>query len=498
MALTKVTNSMIFAAPINVLDYMTPAQITAVQTNSWVGVPDVTAAIQAALDSVPNGPNSYAPSKTTGGAGRVTLLFPNGVYLVSDTLDCSQRDYVQWVGEGRAEIYSTSTEYIVDMSSTDHCTMTNIALYSPTARVGIYIDRCTSAPFAQFNRYDNVSITLETDTTANGGNGRIGIWNGRGELNVFSNIIVKADLPMFATLNADANFAPVSGTLELFIRSSVQVLYLSCQWITYTVHSPCTVLIGCVAHEFYGNYWRTDNTAIGTAPYGVIADGISNCIFTGTVEILPSFMLVRGAILYFNKIDLAFQNNLDGRGIIQLEDVSNNVGYIAGSVHIGISGAIPAGSAVIKGSTASLSNTVKGVEITSISTLPAVLFSSTNSTVSGNIVTTEAGAVITGTVISAERLTSPLSGEKIATASGTPITIVATEPFACYQVFAFLFNGGANFVTTATFINDGTNLIILNYAPGAFLTLTVSGANIQATQSSGSANDIIYKVIKIQ
>jgi hypothetical protein len=258
------------------------------------------------------------------------------------------------------------------------------------------------------------------------------------------------------------------------------------------------VLIGCVAHEFYGNYWRTDNTAIGAAPYAVIADGISSCKFTGTVEILPSFMLVRGAILYFNNIDLAFQNNLDGRGIIQLEDVSNNVGYIAGSVNIGISGVIPAGSAVIKCSTASLSNTVKGVEITSLSTLPAVLFSSTNSTVSGNIVMTDAGTVITGTVISAERLTSPLSGEKIAAASGTPITIVATQAFACYQVFAFLFNGGANFVTTATFINDGTTLTILNYAPGAFLTLTVSGTNIQATQSSGSASDIIYKVIKIQ
>jgi hypothetical protein len=48
MSLTKVTNSMIRSAPVNVLDFMSAAQITAVGAYSFVT--DVTAACQAALD----------------------------------------------------------------------------------------------------------------------------------------------------------------------------------------------------------------------------------------------------------------------------------------------------------------------------------------------------------------------------------------------------------------------------------------------------------------
>ena len=94
-------------------------------------------------------------------------------------------------------------------------------------------------------------------------------------------------------------------------------------------------------------------------------------------------------------------------------------------------------------------------------------------------------------------MTSPLSGIKTTATSGVAYTIASTTQYAAYQVFAFVYNGGSNLVATATFINDGTNLIILNYAPGAFLTLTVSGTNIQATQSSGSSVSIVYKILII-
>lgn len=89
------------------------------------------------------------------------------------------------------------------------------------------------------------------------------------------------------------------------------------------------------------------------------------------------------------------------------------------------------------------------------------------------------------------------TGIQAAAVSGTPYTILATEQYTSYLVSAFIYNNGANFIASATFINDGTVLSRLNYAFGAFFSLTVSGTNIQATQSSGGANDIVYRIIAL-
>ena len=73
MSLTKASYSMITGAPVNVFDYLTPAQITAVQTNSYSGVADITSAVQSAITYIAN---------TSG-----TLYFPQGVYQVTATLN---------------------------------------------------------------------------------------------------------------------------------------------------------------------------------------------------------------------------------------------------------------------------------------------------------------------------------------------------------------------------------------------------------------------------
>lgn len=371
MSLTKATYSMISGGLTNVFDFMSQAQIDGVLGNG--PLVDCTAAIQAALDSTPIVPSSYAPTKTSPGGGRLRLKFPSGTYLVSQTLDCSQRDYVELTSDGRATISSTSTNYIIDMASTDHCVVSNIVFQSFSARVGIYIDRCTTAPFVQFNVYENVVVFLGTDITANSGIGRIGIWNGRGELNVFRNVEVRADLCMFATKNSDVNFPPTTGTLNTAIVSSVQNTYESCKWITFTAHASAIVLNGCIAHEFYGNYWSCSDTSSGLNPYAYAALGISGCKFTGTVEVYPSFMLAQQFISTDCFVSLAFQNNFDGRGIIQCEDAAASVGFINGYVQISTSGVIAGGTCVIKGSVASLSNTIRGNIIKVISSVPAVI-----------------------------------------------------------------------------------------------------------------------------
>jgi len=73
MALTKVSGPMTLAGTVSVFDFMTPAEITAVKTNTWTTeVPDVTAAVQAALDN----------RNMIGG----TINFPSGTYKINNSL----------------------------------------------------------------------------------------------------------------------------------------------------------------------------------------------------------------------------------------------------------------------------------------------------------------------------------------------------------------------------------------------------------------------------
>lgn len=95
MALTKVTNSMIRSAPVNVLDYMTDAQITAVQAYTFVT--DVTAACQLALnDARANNLDCYFPA---GGYLVTGLTIPGDVSSAVDDRKSAIRIYGQGFGE---------------------------------------------------------------------------------------------------------------------------------------------------------------------------------------------------------------------------------------------------------------------------------------------------------------------------------------------------------------------------------------------------------------
>jgi len=88
MSLTKVTNSMIQGAFINVLDYLTPTEIADVQSNT--GAINITNKVQAAIDAAA----AIGPFGVDGGA---FVYFPTGTYSVS-TLNWKQQ--VSAIGEG--------------------------------------------------------------------------------------------------------------------------------------------------------------------------------------------------------------------------------------------------------------------------------------------------------------------------------------------------------------------------------------------------------------
>ena len=94
MSLTKASYSMIQGAPINVLDFMTPAEITDVLTRT--GSIDVTSQIQAAID--------LAEDQKGG-----VVWFPSGVYLVTSTIQARIGVKLQGV-YGEREIVSQTVE----------------------------------------------------------------------------------------------------------------------------------------------------------------------------------------------------------------------------------------------------------------------------------------------------------------------------------------------------------------------------------------------------
>lgn len=95
MALTKVTNSMIRSAPVNVFDHMTDAQITAVQ--SYALTTDVTVPCQAALNAArANNLDCYFPA---GGYLVTGLTIPGDVNPPVDDRKSAIRIYGQGFGE---------------------------------------------------------------------------------------------------------------------------------------------------------------------------------------------------------------------------------------------------------------------------------------------------------------------------------------------------------------------------------------------------------------
>lgn len=144
MALTKVTNSMILGAVVNVFDFMTPAMIADVQART--ALVDTTSAIQAAIDSL----GSY------GGVVRI----PRGKYLTTSKL--TLHTGVSLIGDGQfggnatydqgtTTIMGRHTESaVLSLVGAVSCTVSDLALMTDGPgtdwpQTGLLLGRDTSA-----------------------------------------------------------------------------------------------------------------------------------------------------------------------------------------------------------------------------------------------------------------------------------------------------------------------------------------------------------------
>jgi len=145
MALTKVTNSMIRSAPVNVFDYMADAQITDVLAYTFSV--DVTSACQAALDAAR--------------ANNLDCYFPAGGYLVtgltipgsSATANTSFRIY----GQGSGQLFVRAmTAGTILKSVTNAPILTDNTITPPNSNGRICVDNIrfegsSTTPVVEFN-----------------------------------------------------------------------------------------------------------------------------------------------------------------------------------------------------------------------------------------------------------------------------------------------------------------------------------------------------------
>lgn len=319
-------------------------------------------ALQAALDIVPNGPDSYAPGKPFGGAGQVEVIPLDGTYTLDDPIDCSQRSYVQIRASGRTIFEASHDSYVFDMTSIAYSHFEGFRIESDTASIGIYINRATTNAFALFNKFKNVSIELQPDATANGGVGKIALYNNRGEQDFFENLELRADVPYWATQTWSSTLLPLFSTQNTSIQSSSVCYHEQSNFIKNSNHSYSVILDGCISFDFKNCYWSTTGPSGGNV-YAVKMNGCNRCSFTGSVETVNRFAHL-ALENYCNNIDIAYQVlALDSEGVINL-DSPGTVGYLDGDVRVLVAGAAPpSGACIFRDSGVATTVNIRGVHI---------------------------------------------------------------------------------------------------------------------------------------
>lgn len=104
-------------------------------------------------------------------------------------------------------------------------------------------------------------------------------------------------------------------------------------------------------------------------------------------------------------------------------------------------------------------------------------------------------------VLEAEVSARTLGGDTGAIATATPTTIFSLTPLessGLWIVVACLPNAGAaNYTASADVLCDGTNARI-TANNGALLTITLSGADVQVTQSSGTSTSVQWSCLRVR
>ncbi len=119
-----------------------------------------------------------------------------------------------------------------------------------------------------------------------------------------------------------------------------------------------------------------------------------------------------------------------------------------------------------------------------------------NAVINGTMVPLRIGGTTTGlgTYNQTQNRHNSGTGNVSAPTSGSPVTLFSVSGSGprMYNVFCCLGGAGASYTANARIAWDGTNLVRMGGENAANMTITVSGTNVQATQSSAVSQTIFY------
>jgi hypothetical protein len=120
---------------------------------------------------------------------------------------------------------------------------------------------------------------------------------------------------------------------------------------------------------------------------------------------------------------------------------------------------------------------------------------------SGNVLvgtTTTTGSASNTTSLIAGLFTT-VNNETASTASGTAVTLFTLPSEGTFMVTAFIFatSAPAAYNAVSMAISSGATARVVSIATATNMTITLSGLNVQATQTSGANQIIIYRALRV-
>ncbi len=235
---------------------------------------------------------TIAAALTALGSGGGIVRLGRGSHVASATLNATDKASITF--EGLAPDYTSIVvqgTVGIDCTGSTRIRFRNVMIYGigQPCKVGVLLARSATHTSVEFSGFDNAWITLDTDGTANGGAGTIGVYNNGAEVSTTTGACeFSADNPYVAT--ATNIYGITSGLVTHDTSASMSVLDLCGALSLISLLGPALTLEQVQNVWFKGYMMR----AGGTYGYAVKVLGLCQAVdIKAQIEVFPSALTVQ-------------------------------------------------------------------------------------------------------------------------------------------------------------------------------------------------------------